>query len=217
MAQESESSYFESFWKTNLPTRNLFILIVVFYIVISIVSIVKGEINGIIDVFTISDEVLIRVGQFNLLVLKGHIYQLLTSIFVHVDILHFLSNCLFLLVFGLRAEERLLSWHYYVIFLISGLMGGLLSLAFGPNTISAGASGGVFGLLGVTIVLAYEADKRRSLWSYSGIGVIFLIITGGMNVNFLAHAIGLVSGILLPLFVLKKRKAKEQPSENPLK
>ncbi|MCG3222165.1 MAG: rhomboid family intramembrane serine protease [Candidatus Heimdallarchaeota archaeon] len=215
MSQESESSYFESFWKTNLPTRNLFILIAVCYVIISIISIVRGEINDLIDVFTISDEVLVRVGQFNLLVLNGHVYQLLTSIFVHVDILHFLSNCLFLLIFGLRAEEKLLSWQYYVIFLVSGLMGGLLSLAvFDPLTISAGASGGVFGLLGVDIVLAFEEDKRRSFWSYSGVGVIFLIITGGMNVNFLAHAIGLVTGILLPLFVLKKRKKKELPSEN---
>ncbi len=215
MSQESESSYFESFWKTNLPTRNLFILIAVCYVIIAIISIVRGEINDLIDVFTISDEVLVRVGQFNLLVLNGHVYQLLTSIFVHVDILHFLSNCLFLLIFGLRAEEKLLSWQYYVIFLVSGLMGGLLSLAvFDPLTISAGASGGVFGLLGVDIVLAFEEDKRRSFWSYSGVGVIFLIITGGMNVNFLAHAIGLVTGILLPLFVLKKRKKKELPSEN---
>jgi rhomboid protease GluP len=215
VSQETEQSYFESFWKTNLPTRNLFILIAVSYLIISIISIVRVDITGFIDVFTISDEVLARVGQFNLLVLNGHVYQLLTSIFVHVDILHCLSNCLFLLIFGLRAEERLLSWHYYVIFLTSGLMGGLLTLAvFDPFTISAGASGGVFGLLGVDIVLAFEEDKRRSFWSYSGIGVIFLIITGGMNVNFLAHAIGLISGILLPLFVLKKRKKKEHLVEN---
>ncbi|NPD88509.1 MAG: rhomboid family intramembrane serine protease [Asgard group archaeon] len=210
MSQESEKSYFESFWKSNLPTRNLFIIITISYVIISIVSIVRGEITGFIDVFTISDDILARVGQYNLLVLNGHVYQLFTSIFVHIDVLHFLSNCLFLFIFGLRAEERLLSWHYYFIFIISGLMGGLLSLAFGPNTISAGASGGVFGLLGVAIVLAYEEDKRKSIWSYSGVGVIFLVITGGMNVNFLAHAIGLVSGILLSLFVLKKRKHEKQ-------
>jgi membrane associated rhomboid family serine protease len=211
VSEEPQTSYLESFWKSNLPTRNLLIIVAVCYLVISIVSIVRGEINSFIDVFTISDEILIRVGQFNLLVLNGHIYQLITSIFVHVDILHFLSNCLFLLIFGLRAEERLLSWHYYTIFLVSGLMGGLLTLAvFDPLTVSAGASGGVFGLLGVNIVLSFEEDKRRSLWSYSGIGVIFLIITGGMNVNFLAHAIGLVSGVLIPLFALKKRKEKKK-------
>ena len=59
------------------------------------------------------------------------------------------------------------------------------------------------------VVLAFEEDKRRSLWSYSGIGVIFLIITGGMNVNFLAHAVGLLTGMLLPLFILKRRKDKQ--------
>ncbi len=214
MSQNSETSNFESFWKTNLPTRNLFILITVCYLIISIISIVRVEVNSFNDVFAISDEILKKVGQYNKLVMEGHVYQLLTSIFVHIDFLHFLSNCLFLFIFGLRAEERLHSWQYYLIFITSGLMGGLLTLAFGLNTVSAGASGGVFGLLGVTIVLAYEEDKRRSLWSYSGVGVIFLIITGGMNVNFLAHAIGLVTGILLPLFVFKKRKKMEQPIEN---
>jgi membrane associated rhomboid family serine protease len=172
---------------------------------------VRGGVNDFFDVFTISEDVLNYVGQNNDLVKAGYIYQLFTSIFFHFDILHFLSNCLFLLVFGLRVEERLFSWQYYIIFIVSGLMGGLLTLAvFGTETLSAGASGGVFGLLGVTIILAFEEDKRRSLWSYSGVGVIFLIITGGMNVNSLAHAIGLVTGILLPLFVLKKRKEKQK-------
>ena len=214
MSEKEQTSYFESFWKTNLPTRNLFIIIVICYIITSIISIVRVDVNDFRDIFTISREILVFVGQYNMLVRQGHVYQLVTSIFFHSDILHFLSNCLFLFIFGLRAEERLLSWHYYVIFLVSGLMGGLLSLAvFDISTVSLGASGGVFGLLGVTIVLAYEENKKRSLWSYSGVGVIFLIITGGMNVNFLAHVIGLISGILLPLFVLKKRKHSPSPVE----
>ena len=176
---------------------------------------VRGGVSGFLDVFTISEDILKLVGQNNDLVMEGHVYQLLTSIFFHSHILHFLSNSLFLLIFGLRVEERLFSWQYYLIFLVSGLIGGLLTLAiFGTGTISVGASGGVFGLLGITIVLAFEEDKRRSIWSYSGVGVIFLAITGGMNVNFLAHAFGLLTGILLPMFILKRRKEKQNENLN---
>jgi len=204
--EHAETSMFESFWKTNLPTRNFFVVILLVYIIMTIITLATVQINDIIDFFTISENILEVVGQYNAKVYSGHIYQLFTSIFVHVNILHFLSNSLFLLIFGLRAEERILSWHYYLIFIISGLMGGLISLSFGPNVISAGASGGIFGLLGTDIILAYEENKRRSLWSHLGAGVIFLAISGGLNVNFLAHAIGLVSGIVLPLLILKKRK-----------
>jgi rhomboid protease GluP len=206
VTEYSETSIFESFWKTNLPTRNLFIVILAVYLVTSIITLATVQINNIIDFFTISEDILVIIGQYNDQVYNGHIYQLFTSIFVHVNILHFLSNCLFLFIFGLRAEENLLSWHYYLIFIVSGLMGGLLSLSFGFGVISAGASGGIFGLLGTDLVLVYEENKGRSLWSHLGAGVIFLAISGGLNVNFLAHAIGLVSGILLPLFILKKRK-----------
>ncbi len=206
MTEYSETSTFESFWKTNLPTRNFFIVILVVYLIITIITLATVQINDIVDFFSISENILVVIGQYNAKVYSGHIYQLFTSIFVHFNILHFLSNCLFLFIFGLRAEENLLSWHYYLIFIVSGLMGGLLSLSFGPNVISAGASGGIFGLLGTDLILAYEENKRRSIWSHLGAGVIFLAISGGLNVNFLAHAIGLVSGILLPLFILKKRK-----------
>lgn len=206
MTEYSENTTFESFWKTNLPTRNFFIVILVVYLITTIITLATVPITNIIDFFSISVNILEIIGQNNELVYNGHIYQLFTSIFVHFNILHFLSNCLFLFIFGLRAEENLLSWHYYLIFIVSGLMGGLLSLSFGSNVISAGASGGIFGLLGTDLVLAYEEDKRRSLWSHLGAGVIFLAISGGLNVNFLAHAIGLFSGILFPLLLLKKRK-----------
>ena len=206
MSDSSQESYFVSFWKENLPTRNIFVIILIVYIVLTIISIIRVDVSKLDDVLLIQPELLALVGQFNLKVYNGHIYMLLTSIFVHAGFLHFLSNSLFLFIYGLRAEERFFPWQYYIIFLVSGLMGSLLSLAFGPYTISVGASGGIFGLLGADLILAYEENKTRSLWIYLGMGGIFLAISGGINVNFLAHAIGLVSGVILPLFLLKKRK-----------
>ena len=160
-------------------------------------------------VYSISEELLIIIGQSNQLVYEGHIYQLFTSILVHFDWLHILSNCLFLLIFGLKAEDHLLNWQYYAVFLLSGLMGGLLTLTFGAGTLSAGASGGVFGLLGADITIIYQTERDKKLWIYLGIGVIFLAMTAGVNTNVLAHAIGLISGFIFPV-IFKKRKSVER-------
>ncbi|MBY9000403.1 MAG: rhomboid family intramembrane serine protease [Candidatus Heimdallarchaeota archaeon] len=204
--EEDKEFTFSSFWKTNLPTRNIFLIILIVYIISTILSIILNPVQDLIGLVTISDQILATIGQYNLRVFEGHVYQLVTSIFVHTNIIHFLSNSLFLFLYGLRAEEKFLSWQYYLIFVLSGLFGGILSLfAFNPFTISAGASGGIFGLLGADLVLAYQEEKKKSLWVYIGMGGIFLILSAGINVNILAHAIGLISGIIFPL-IFKKRK-----------
>ena len=205
MNEKDQEFTFSSFWKTNLPTRNIFLIILVVYIILSVLSITFSSIDNLTDLFTISEWLLSLVGQDNGRVYAGHVYLIITSIFVHTSILHFLSNSLFLFIYGLRAEERFYSWQYYLIFIVSGMLGGIVTLALGANVISAGASGGIFGLLGANLVLAYQEEKKKAFWVYLGIGAIFLVFSAGINVNMIAHTVGLITGILFP-FILKKRK-----------
>jgi len=209
--KKEESFSMSSFWKTNLPTRNILVILLIIHITLWIISLATVNIETFRDAISISQEILIRVGQFNLAVFQGHVYQLLTSIFVHVDLVHLLSNCLFLLVFGLKAEERLLSWQYYLVFIISGLMGGILSFVYGPISISAGASGAIFGLLGADLTLMYLHERTKSFWGYVASGVIFFFIMsfGSPNVNLFAHAIGLITGAIIPFIFKKRRKSSE--------
>ena len=84
MSEDNNQSFsMSSFWKTNLPTRNLLIIIVVTHIVLWIISLSKGNITTFRDAISISNDLLIVVGQFNLAVFHGYVYQLFTSIFVH--------------------------------------------------------------------------------------------------------------------------------------
>ncbi len=209
MTEETETYSFNSFWKVNLPTRNILVIILVVHITLWIITLVQASVIDFNAFYYISEDLLKKVGQFNEYVYQGHVYQLFSSIFVHFDWLHVVSNCLFLLIFGLKAEDYLLSWQYYTVFIISGLMGGLISLSFGAATISAGASGGVFGLLGADITIIYQEERDKKLWIYLGIGVIFLAITAGVHTNVLAHAIGLVTGFLFPV-IFKKRRTLHQ-------
>lgn len=215
MDEEDSKFTFTSFWKTNLPTRNIFLIILVVYIILSVLNIIFNPINNLTDLFTIPTWLLSLVGQDNGRVYDGHVYLIITSIFVHTSILHFLSNSLFLFIYGLRAEERFFSWQYYLIFLGSGILGGIVTLiVFAENVISAGASGGIFGLLGANLVLAYQEEKKRAFWVYLGIGAIFLVFSAGINVNMIAHTIGLLTGILFPFILMKRKPSLPVNKEN---
>ena len=145
-------------------------------------------------------------GQVNGLVFMGAYWQIFTSMFVHVSIVHIAGNMLFLLIFGLRAEEMFSLPEYLAIYFLGGLAGNLLSLGFLPLWVpSAGASGAIFGVFGACSVYI-----RRTVGQSIMGAVIFafflLLLSSGPNVNNLAHIGGLVIGLLLGYFLATRRK-----------
>ncbi|MDI6690518.1 MAG: rhomboid family intramembrane serine protease [Candidatus Bathyarchaeota archaeon] len=135
----------------------------------------------------LTDDSVLRIyGQYNLRVLNGAYWQLFTSMFVHANIMHILGNMFFLLIFGLRAEEIFSIGEYFLIYFLSGLAGNLLTLLFGPNMISAGASGAIFGLFGACTIY-FRRAIGQSIMSALFYAFFLLMISAGPNVNFLAH------------------------------
>ena len=154
-----------------------------------------------------SPEMIVQFGQVNGLVLyEGAWYQLFTSMFVHVNIVHLSGNMLFLLIFGLRAEEMFSLSEYLLIYLLGGLTGNLLSLAFlGLWIPSAGASGAIFAMFGACAIYV-----RRTV-GQSVIGALMfafflLLLSSGPNVNNLAHIGGLVTGLGIGYLLASRRK-----------
>ncbi len=150
-------------------------------------------------------EVIYQYGQVNSLVMKGWYWQLFTATFIHLSLVHLLGNMFFLLIFGLRAEELFAVHEYFLIYLLSGLAGNLLTLLFGPHMISAGASGAIFGLFGACIIYIRRRFSQPILGAllYS---LFLLIIGSGQNVNNLAHLGGLVAGLLIGYALATTRK-----------
>jgi len=152
-----------------------------------------------------SDGVLYQWGQFNFYVINGWYWQLLTSIFVHVDIIHLSLNMFFLLIFGLRAEELFSLQEYFLVYLLSGLSGNLLTLLLmHPLTLSAGASGAIFGVFGACVVYL------RKTFGQSIVGALLysfllLMMTSGRNVNIFAHFGGLAAGLIIGYALAKSR------------
>jgi rhomboid protease GluP len=150
--------------------------------------------------------VLREFGQYNLYVLNGEYWQLLTSIFVHVDIMHIALNMLFLFIFGLRAEDFFKTEEYFTVYLLSGLTGSLLTLFFmSANTLSAGASGAVFGMYGASLIYM----RKRFGQSIAGAllySLLFLMLTTGSGVNVIAHFGGLVTGLAIGYILAQSRQ-----------
>ena len=193
-----------------LPRRKTlgvtFILIAVNVAVYVYTAILSG------NFIAISDEVVTKYGQSNAAVFGGAVWLLFTSLFIHANIVHLGGNMIFLLIFGLRAEEMFDTEQYLLIYFLSGLAGNVLTLVYGPlvygaDMISVGASGAIFGIFGAVTVYA-----RRSI-GQSIIGALLfafflLLINIGPEVNIFAHVGGLFAGLVIGyvLGTLRQRK-----------
>lgn len=153
-----------------------------------------------------STSTLIKFGaNYDLLTKSGEYYRLFTCMFLHIGIWHLLCNMYSLYIIGKEIENLYGKSKYLVIYVLSGLCGSILSLAFSHNTISAGASGAIFGLLGALLYFGYYyrtylgATIRSSIIPVIILNLIIGMLTPGISNS--AHIGGLVGGILVSMMV----------------
>ncbi len=136
------------------------------------------------------------------LTLNGQWWRIITSFFVHIGILHVLFNMYALLYIGVILEPRLGRLRFLAAYFLTGIMASLTSLYWHPNTLSAGASGAIFGMYGVFLALLttnlIEKNARKALLTSIVVFVGFNLLYGTKGtVDNAAHIGGLVSGILI--------------------
>jgi rhomboid protease GluP len=151
---------------------------------------------------------LIRFGaKDNDLVAAGQYWRLFTSMFLHIGFIHLVFNSLALWTFGRDLERVYGTGRFLLLYLLPGLAGSYASFRFSPY-VSAGASGAIFGLIGVSLVFGfkYRSAIPVQLRSRFGTGVIPVIaynVLYGLNprshIDNFAHLGGLAAGILLTL------------------
>ena len=194
---ESKSKIAEkifSFKKPIVTYSLIFICILVF-----ILMYVLG--NGSTDNYTL----LIFGANVDTLTKNGDYYRLFTSMFLHIGILHLLCNMYSLYIIGKEVENVFGKVKYLIIYLLSGIAGSILSLAFNHNTICAGASGAIFGLLGALLYFGYYyrtylgATLTRSIIPVIVLNLIIGFTSSGIDNA--AHIGGLVGGILIAMAV----------------
>jgi rhomboid protease GluP len=132
------------------------------------------------------------------------IWRLFTSMFVHGDISHIISNMFGLILFGSYVEQVFKKIHYLVIYFISGLIGNFFTLLlFPPYTISLGASGAIFGLIGASfITILYERDIGLLYIAFFYL-LYFILSSFAPNINLWAHLFGLLTGLGISYVIVK--------------
>jgi membrane associated rhomboid family serine protease len=157
------------------------------------------------DFVSTSDSMLLQYGQITPLILEGQYYRLITSMFVHASIAHLAGNMLFLLVFGLRAEEMFSLPEYLAVYFLGGLTGNLASLFLLPFSVSVGASGAIFAMFGAVAVYARRSINQSIIGALI-YGFFLLFISSGEGVNVFAHLGGLVCGLIIGYALATRRK-----------
>jgi membrane associated rhomboid family serine protease len=130
-------------------------------------------------------------------VAEGEWWRLVTSMFLHGGILHLGLNMLMLFWIGAPIEEAIGRVRFLILYFVSGLAGAAGALLLtDPNSITVGASGAIFGLLGAALV--FERQRTMVLGgSALSIIVLNLVLTFAVpNVSIGGHLGGLVGGAL---------------------
>jgi len=178
------------------PTNVLILVNVIVFVVMS----ATGDFWGSCSSLTCQ-----LLAQLNSSVLAGAYWQLFTSMFVHFGPEHILFNMFGLYYFGRLNENVFSTPKFLAIYLVSGLLGSVMTLVLlPPETLSGGASGVIFGLVGSYVAIARRAQHMGAALLYALL--IFAQSSFLPGVNIFAHLFGLVGGLVLGLVFSSQQK-----------
>jgi membrane associated rhomboid family serine protease len=154
--------------------------VIVFFVVL-LPEFIEG--NFLLALFGASDsleQVVLNYGMAPYFVLHGErLYTLLTSMFLHADLIHLGGNMLFLYVFGDNIEDTFGHGRYLIFYFISGFAASaafigaqlLSNDALALFTVAIGASGAIAGVLGAYLILYPKARILTLVF----IGWVFIV------------------------------------------
>lgn len=124
----------------------------------------------------------------------GGYYRMITSMFLHYGAFHLLLNMVVLWLFGRVLEHDLGPARFLAVYLLSGLAGSVAVYYFAPETATAGASGAVYGLFGLLVMVNRKLKRdNRSIYVLIALNLVLTLVIG---FSFWGHVGGLVGGLI---------------------
>lgn len=161
------------------------------------------------NIYTSDINVLIFLGaKVNSLIQNGEYYRLITCMFLHGGVIHLALNMYALYAIGPLIENIFGRKKYLAIYFISGILSSMLSFIM-STSVSIGASGAIFGLLGASLVFAVKMKNRIGkefmVNIITVIGINLFIGFSMPNVDNYGHVGGLIGGVISSLIFQIKR------------
>ena len=142
-------------------------------------------------------------------VADGAYWQLVTSVFTHVEIWHLAMNMFALFIFGPALEAIVGRARFLAVYLVSGLASSVLVLFLSsPDGSTVGASGALFGLLGALLVAARKA-RLNSQWLMQNLAIgVVITVVGWRMISWQGHLGGFLGGVAAAALIAYAPKAR---------
>ncbi|WP_347159915.1 rhomboid family intramembrane serine protease [Pontibacter chitinilyticus] len=147
-------------------------------------------------------------GNFGPYTLSGEWWRLLTCVFLHAGIIHLAFNMLALVSVGRVLEPLVGKWPFLIAYLLCGLAGSITSLWWDSMRAGVGASGAIFGMFGMLLVIMlleqklHWQQKKGMLLNLGFVLVLNLAFGMKSGIDNAAHSGGLVCGLLFGTVLL---------------
>ncbi len=190
----------KGFWSLFVPVKGYVVTPILLYLNISVYLMMV--LGGVHFFQPSSEHLLIWGANLRPLILEGELWRLFTACFVHIGIFHLFMNMYALVYVGVLLERIMGSGKFVVAYVSAGLLASMASIWYHDLTISAGASGAIFGLYGVFLALLStnlidKATRKAFLTSiliFVGYNLVYGMKAGIDNA---AHIGGLLSGVFI--------------------
>ena len=165
----------------------------------------------------------IAIKPFNIFEGK-YLWTFLTSMFMHAGFVHLLVNMLSMFFVGSLVEKIIGRKRYFWLYILSGLFAALFFVFFAlifpsdMNAYAVGASGALFGLIGLLVLLTPNLPVYVMFipipikMKYAAPGMLIVLglfsLAGNIGIGNTAHLGGLVAGLLYGLYLRNKYKNK---------
>ena len=140
----------------------------------------------------------------------GEWWRLFLHMYLHAGVLHMLFNVFALLFAGKVVEKKIGSLPYLLLYHVIAVVNAIIVCLIFPDSISVGASAGIFGVIGIVCVMKWKKDDicnenlKKGEFIYI---IVFSILSLLLGLeSFITHFIAFVFGIIVGLLLQKKAK-----------
>lgn len=151
--------------------------------------------------------------NINYIILNKEYVRLFSYMFIHYNFMHIASNMFALLIIGHYVEKKLGQIKTLIIYAVSGILAGLLSLvmhSFSGNAdyYTVGASGAIFALMGSSFILKFRYDGlglKKLIYGFAYVA-FYAYLSRGDNVDNIAHLSGGIIGAAIAFVMVAGKK-----------